>query len=150
MKSILTIIFLCSILLGNLAAQKTNGQLLANKDSIPNFAVGNFMDDYGIKYSITDSVWTQLPKTKYYIIKWNAAQQYLIAKNDTANKSDKGLYTRIDYMQFQGMEPFRWGFCLTAYDATSDSEAEATAAADRKNPRKGCNGFPFSRMKKTE
>ena len=115
-----------------------------------NYVTGSFKDDYGIRYTINDTLWTQHPKTSYHILKWNVKEQYLIAKNGPNNPSEAGLYTRIDYMTFENMEPYTWGFCLTAYNAPSDTAAEAVAAADRKNPRKGCNGFPFSRMKKTD
>lgn len=117
------------------------------KDSIPVLLKGQFADDYDVRYTITDSLWTQHPNARYHIIKWNTEQQYIIARNDDANPSEKGLYSRIDYMFFNNMEPWRWGFCLTVYNATSDSLAELQAAADRKNPRKGCNGYPFSRMR---
>jgi hypothetical protein len=116
----------------------------------PAFAVGNFVDDYKITYSITDSVWIQYPNTRYEIIKWNPEKQYLIAKNASDNKVDANKYTRIDYMTFSGMEPFLWGFCLTAYKAATDQLAEATAEADRQHPKIGCNGYPFSRMKRVE
>ena len=119
------------------------------KPQIPNFVLGNFMDDYKITYTISDTLWVQHPNAKYHIIKWNPEKQYLIAKNDTGNKTDGNKYTRIDYMTFNGMEPFLWGFCLTAYDAATDQIAEETAAADRENPKKGCNRYPFSRMKRT-
>lgn len=119
------------------------------KPQIPAFVIGNFMDDYKITYTISDPLWVQHPNAKYHIIKWNPEKQYLIAKNDTGNKTDGNKYTRIDYMTFNGMEPFLWGFCLTAYDAATDQIAEETAAADRENPKKGCNGYPFSRMKRT-
>jgi len=39
------------------------------------------------------------------------------------------------------------GICLTAYDAETDTIAEKTAYVDRQNPKKECNGYPFSRMK---
>ncbi len=119
-------------------------------DTIPAMILGNFMDDYGIRYSITDSLWLQRPGIKYHIIKWNVKEQYLIAKNDDNNPSEMGLYSRIDYTSFNNMEPFLWGFCLTVYNAKNDSIAEFTAHADRLNPRKGCNGFPFSRMKRID
>jgi hypothetical protein len=48
------------------------------------------------------------------------------------------------------MAPFLWGFCLTTYDAKTIEEAQTKAKADRANPRKGCNGYPFSRMKRTD
>ena len=114
----------------------------------PAYMLGNFEDDYQIKYEITDTLWLQLPNTKFHIIKWNTEQKYIIAKNDAKNHGDGNLYTRIDYMNFDNMEPWKWGYCLTAYNAPTDTSAEATAAADRANPKKGCGGYPFSRMKK--
>lgn len=110
--------------------------------------LGHFMDDYGIKYMITDSLFLQEPDIRYRIIKRSAEEKYIIAKNGNENPSDRNLYTRIDYMTFENMEPFLWGFCYTVYNAGSDAEAEAAAAADRANPRTGCNKFPFSRLKR--
>jgi hypothetical protein len=123
--------------------------LKAQSTKAPIFALGSFTDDYKITYTINDTLWIQHPNVKYHIIKWNPEQQYLVAKNSSGNPSDKNKYTRIDYMTFNGMEPFLWGFCLTIYDAETDKIAEETAYVDRLNPKKGCNGYPFSRMKKT-
>ena len=120
------------------------------KSKAPDFALGNFTDDYGITYAINDSLWVQNPNMKFHILRWNSEMQYLVAKNDPSNKEDVNKYTRIDYMTFAGMEPYNWGFCLTVYDAETNEIAEKTAYVDRKNPKKGCNGYPFSRMKKTE
>lgn len=117
---------------------------------LPALLSGHFKDDYNINYTITDSVWTQHPKTTYRIVKWNQQEQYFIAQNGANNKTDAHLYTRIDYMTFDKMEPYRWGFCLTAYNAPTPQAAEATPPANRQNPRKGCNGFPFSRMKRMD
>lgn len=120
-------------------------------DTIPVTMPAIFSDDYGIRYTISDSLWVQHPSSRYHILRWNKEKQYIIAKNDAQNKSDAGLYTRIDYMKFTGMEPYTWGFCLSVYKAVSDSIAEfGPNKTDRTNPRKGCNGFPFSRMKKSE
>lgn len=116
----------------------------------PEMIKGNFMDDYKITYTINDTLWIQKPNAKYHIIKWNEKEQYLIARNDKNNPADGDLYTRIDYMTFENMAPFLWGFCLSAYNAKTEAEAEAVKIADRANPRKGCNGFPFSRMKRVE
>jgi len=112
--------------------------------------IGSFEDDYEIRYKINDTLWLQLPDIRFHIIKWNPEKKYLIAKNDAKNPGDGNLYTRIDYMTFDNMEPWKWGYCLTAYNATTDAAAEATAAADRDNPMKGCGGYPFSRMKKAK
>ena len=118
------------------------------RTSLPALLKGTFEDDYGIKYTINDSLWIQQPNAKYHIINCDTTEQYLLVQNDNANKTDGGLFTRIDYMNFTGMEPFRWGFCLTIYNANTLEKAKATAIADRKNPKVGCSGFPFSRMKK--
>jgi hypothetical protein len=118
------------------------------KESLPAFLKGTFEDDYGIRYSINDTLWIQHPGAKYHIINWDTTAQYLLVQNDKANKTDGGLFTRIDYMNFSGMEPFRWGFCLTIYNANTLEKAKAILIADRKNPKIGCSGFPFSRMKR--
>ncbi|HSU28325.1 MAG TPA: DUF1579 family protein [Chitinophagaceae bacterium] len=117
-------------------------------DSVPSMLKGNFSDDYGIKYTISDTLWLQQPNARYHIIKWDTINQFILARNDDKNPSEAGLYTRIDYMNFSNMEPYLWGFCLTVYDAKTLEEAETKAKADRANPRKGCGGFPFSRMKR--
>lgn len=119
-------------------------------DTIPSMVRGNFVDDYGIRYSVTDSLWTQFPDVKFHIISWDTTAQYLLARNDDKNPSEQGLYTRIDYMRFNNMAPFMWGFCLTTYNAKTIEEAQTKSKADRENPRKGCNGYPFSRMKRTD
>jgi hypothetical protein len=116
---------------------------------LPAFMTGNFTDDYNIRYTITDSLWLQQPVSSYQVLRIDTLQQYLIAKNGAHNPSDQNLYTRIDYMRFENMAPYHWGFCLTMYNAASDSLAAAAQPADRQNPRKGCNSYPFSRMKRT-
>lgn len=125
-------------------------QAAVHTDTIPVMLKGKFTDDYGIRYMVTDTVWTQLPNVTYHIISWNLEEEYLLARNDANNPSEPGLYTRIDFMRFSNMEPFLWGFCLTTYDARSVEEAEKKAKADRANPKKGCNGYPFSRMKRVD
>lgn len=127
-----------------------NSKRTPNADKIPTMFKGNFVDDYGIRYTVNDTLFMQLPRTKYHIIKWNVKDQYIVARNDDQNPGESGLYTRIDYMQFSNMEPWKWGFCLSIYDAKTDQIAETAAKADRQNPMKGCNGFPFSRMKRKE
>ena len=119
-------------------------------DTIPSLIKGNFTDDYGIRYSINDTVWTQLPGVKYHILVCDSTEKYLLLRNDDKNPSEPGLYTRIDYMSFSNMAPFYWGFCLTTYDAKTLEEAKSKSNADRANPKKGCNNYPFSRMKRVE
>lgn len=111
---------------------------------------GNFEDDYGSKYNISETLWQQYPSAKYHIIKHNEAEQYLIARNDDNNKSEPGLFTRIDYVILDNMLPYKWAFCLSVFDAKDLVTAENGYKANKENPRKGCNGFPFSRMKLVE
>ena len=116
----------------------------------PAFLQGDFEDDYGIMYSIDQNEWRQLPHAKYHILKWATDDQYLIARNDEANPGEAGLWTRIDWVEFSGMPPFEWGFCISAYDASSAEAAESVDIVKRDAPRTGCNGYPFSRMRRTE
>ncbi len=149
MSKIIICLFLCFLVNGEV--RRNSMQLIAAPiliDSFPQILKGNFMDDYGIRYTITDSLWIQHPAIRYHILKYNSKENYIIAKNDETNSSNPSLYTRIDYMLFTNMKPYEWGFCLSVYNAITDSAAEFTYKADRENPRKGCNGFPFSRMKK--
>lgn len=124
---------------------KNQGKTL---QQVPETLIGSFKDDYGSEYQISNTEWRQGNGIKYHLLLYNKSDKYFIAKNDSANPSDGNLYNRIDIMYFENMEPWRWGYCLTVYKATSVEEAINTAAADRLNPRKGCNGYPFSRMKR--
>jgi hypothetical protein len=113
----------------------------------PGVMRGAFTDDYGNAFAISDSLFAQQPHGRFEIVEWNVREQFVIAHNAATNSSDPGLWTRIDWMQFEGMAPYTWGFCLTAYKAPTREAARVTPAADRANPRTGCNGYPFSRMK---
>lgn len=135
------------LLFGLLSVITVTGKNARRAATAPDFMKGKFKDDYGIKYEVSDTLWIQLPKTKFHIIKWNNEEQYLLARNDDGNPGEGGLYTKIDYMQFSNMSPWKWGYCLTAYEAKTQALAESMAKPDRSRPKTGCNGFPFSRMK---
>lgn len=115
----------------------------------PSFLIGNYEDDYGIKYTIDDTLWFQRPSAKYHILEWVPEPGYLIAQNDSSNVSGGGLFTRIDWVELEGMPPFKWAFCMSAYNAESIEDAKSVDVANREAPRTGCNGFPFSRMQST-
>ncbi len=108
---------------------------------------GTFTDDYGNTYSISDTLFTQQPHGKFEIMEWHTQAQFVVARNAATNTSDPGLWTRIDWMLLPNMSPYTWAFCFTAYRAPTRDAARNTPAADRNNPRTGCNGYPFSRMK---
>ena len=114
----------------------------------PPFLLGDFVDDYGMEYRITAEEWLHRPDSRLRIVEWNVSGQYLIAQNESANVSDGGLWTRIDWMQFEGMPPYEWGYCYSVYDAPTADSAGRGTVADRSTPRTGCNGHPFSRMRR--
>ncbi|MGH9883939.1 MAG: hypothetical protein ACREBE_00305 [bacterium] len=113
----------------------------------PPLILGDFEDDYGGRHTVSASEWIQ-GRDRYRIVRWDAAGQYLVAQNDSGNHSAAGKWTRIDWMSFSDMAPYDWGFCFTAYEAATRTAAEATTIANRASPRTGCNGFPFSRMRR--
>lgn len=84
----------------------------------------------------------------YEIAAWHVDSQYLIARNAATNPSAPGLWTRIDWMLLSDMAPYTWAYCLSAYEAPTRDAAEGARTADRRTPRTGCNGFPFSRMQR--
>lgn len=110
--------------------------------------IGDFQDDYNIDYSISDSTWILHPNYHFQILIHDMEEQYLICKNGLNNSSEAGLFSRIDYIKLKENNDYQWAFCLSKYDATTAEEAESSQAADKSNPMNGCNGFPFSRMKR--
>ncbi|HTE45598.1 MAG TPA: hypothetical protein VK636_10170, partial [Gemmatimonadaceae bacterium] len=83
----------------------------------------------------------------YHIVRSVLSGQYLIAHNDSANRGAPGRWTRIDWVKLDGMPPYTWGFCFSAYDARSAATAESVSIARPATPKTGCNGFPYTRMK---
>ncbi len=119
----------------------------ATASAVDTTLIGEFADDYGSAYTISGTEWRHGARARYHITKWVADQQYLIAHNNASNPSDAGLWTRIDWVRLD-MPPYTWAFCMSAYKAPTAAAAESTLVARRDTPRTGCNGFPFSRMKR--
>jgi hypothetical protein len=109
--------------------------------------LGRFNDDYGNAFRVTATLFQQLPNGRFHIVEWHATEHFFVARNDAGNRSDAGLWTRIDWMPFSDMAPYTWGFCMTAYRAATQEAARATPPPNRATPRTGCNGHPFSRMR---
>ena len=114
----------------------------------PAALLGDFTDDYGGRYTITRERLTHGERSVYRIVEWHVAEQFLIAQNAETNPAHAGSWTRIDWLPFSDQGPFTWGYCFTVYDAPTREAARAATAADRRSPRSGCNGFPFSRMQR--
>lgn len=115
---------------------------------VPPMSLGRFVDDYGIGYRVTRDEWRQADEARYGITEWNVEGRYLLARNGADNPSDAGLWTRIDWVELQPGSEFEWAFCYAIYDAESSEAARAAPATGRGSPRDGCNGYPFSRMKR--
>lgn len=116
--------------------------------SISEFMRGNFEDDYRVTYSVSDSVFKMEEHTKIHIVEWNLEEQFFLGQNDSSNIYDPLLYSRIDWMKFENMGEFEWGFCMSAYNEISLDSARAVSVVNREDPKTGCNGYPFSRMKR--
>ena len=108
--------------------------------------IGHFSDDYGITYSITDSTWSQQPGSTYEITEMLEDEQSLILLQP-ATDSTAALWTRVDWMLFDDMDPWKWGYCYSGWDLPSREAALGTLSADRTTPRTGCGDFPFSRLR---
>ena len=122
--------------------------LLAQGSSPPALVLGEFVDDYGGRHTVSHEQWVQHPANRYRIVRWSPEGQYLIAQNDSSNRGAPRRWTRIDWMPLPGMPPYEWAFCFSAYDAATAAVAESSAVARRSTPRTGCNGFPFTRMRR--
>jgi len=114
----------------------------------PDEVLGTFEDDYGSTHHVSASAWRHGTHSTYKIQTWHTDSQYFIARNASSNRSGGGLYTRIDWMSLRDMAPYTMAFCLSAYEANTPAEAEATRVANRSTPKTGCNRFPFSRLKR--
>ncbi|NNF34237.1 MAG: hypothetical protein HKN68_09015 [Saprospiraceae bacterium] len=110
--------------------------------------IGTWADDYEINYKIDDHLWKMGSEITFHVIEWNRNKNFIIVENDSNNAYNAGQYSRIDYIILDNMKPYEWAFCLTAYDKDTAIDARNTPAADGENPKSGCNGFPFSRMKR--
>jgi len=112
-----------------------------------NLVLGAFEDDYGNRYAVTGDAWVMNDGARYSVMRWDREGRYVILQNDAGNATGGGLWTRIDWAELDGMDPWVWAFCMSAYDAPTPEAATASLIADRRTLRTGCNGFPFSRMK---
>lgn len=108
---------------------------------------GTFVDDYGDTFRISARVFEQRPAAMYHFVEWHADSQYVIARNDSANASHPGAWTRIDWMTLDS-PPYSWAFCFAAWKAPTLAAARAATRPDRSTPRTGCNGYPFSRLQR--
>jgi hypothetical protein len=110
--------------------------------------IGEFQDDYGDRHTITTGEWLQRPRNRFHILRWAPGARFLIAQNDSTNRGGRGRWTRIDWLRLDGMPPYEWAFCFSAYDAPSAAAAESVTIAKPETPKTGCNGYPYTRMRR--
>ena len=111
--------------------------------------LGTFEDDYGLRFEITPTSWSQEPGATLVVVEWLDEERSILAHSSLdASSSGVPSWTRIDWVLLEDMDPWSWGFCLAVWDAPSREAALAAPPADRDRPRTGCNGFPFSRMRR--
>ena len=130
------------------ASLEGQAQPRTDRPSPPPAQLGEFIDDYGIRYVVTERLWLQGAEARYEITEWNGERRFLIARNGAENPTEAGLWTRVDWVALESGTDFEWAFCYAVFDAESQEAARAGAASDRDTPRTGCNGFPFSRMRR--
>ena len=132
-----------------LAALPRAGQ--AQREPLPPAAIfGSWIDDYGNGFEVDSISFWQKPAAKYAVVSWHPADQFLIARRDPTTADSRTLWLRVDWMKLDGMPPWQWAFCFTAWNALTREAAEKTIPADRSTPRTGCGGYPFSRMRLSE
>lgn len=113
----------------------------------PPLVLGTFTDDYGHRFTLTQTRWTQHPTMRFDIVRWQPRERYLVARVVPDSTGVPAQWARIDWVVLPPEQaPYTWAFCLSAYDAPTRAAAEATRVARPETPRTGCNGFPFSRM----
>lgn len=108
-----------------------------------------FVDDYGTGHTIDDSLWVHGPRNRYHLVEWHPESGFVLARNDVANVADGGRYDRIDWLMLRDGNEWTWAFCIATWDAPSLAAARAVTLADTTNPRSGCGGYPFTRMRRS-
>ncbi|NOZ01038.1 MAG: hypothetical protein GXP54_04015 [Deltaproteobacteria bacterium] len=106
---------------------------------------GSWVDDFGGTHLITNDTWTMGASMSgvFHITSYDNDSHYIIAHNDDANQFSPGLYSRFDWTFFDQV----LYFCQSSFDAKTEDQALATAAADPTDPTAGgCGGFPWSKL----
>jgi hypothetical protein len=142
-------LWLCLLVSGVACASAATRRDPASGLRLATVPIGQFFDDYGSMQTVSATEWRQGAYARYQIVAWDTVARYLIARNDSANPTAGGRWTRIDWVPLDGMPPWRWGFCFSAYGAETREAAEATRIARPETPRTGCNGHPYSRLRPT-
>lgn len=112
----------------------------------PAVLLGDFVDDYDTRYRLTADRFRE-GRTTYRIVEWQPAAEYLLAQQTDSTGADLARWSRFDWVMLPDQGVYRWGYCHSAWRAPSLDSARRTLVVDRTNPRRGCNGHPFTRMR---
>lgn len=106
--------------------------------------LGIYRDGWGTSHTIRHTGWIQEfdgQESLFRILSVNLDQGYLVAENDSGNQYSPGLFSRLDWITFQG----RLYFCHTRFDAATAADAESAPAPEKKHPdQSGCQGFAWT------
>ena len=112
--------------------------------------LGLWVDDYGDEHNITQSVWSQGKANNYNIkVVNNSGDAWLVAQNDARNQWDRLKWSRYDWVFNESIpQPYQFGFCMAAWNATTETGAANTSGVNYNDLYKGCFGWPFTIMKR--
>jgi hypothetical protein len=109
--------------------------------------LGDFIDDYNTRYRITTDRFLE-GRTTYRIVEWQPTAKYLLAQHTDSTGANAARWSRFDWVLLPDQGMYRWGYCHSAWRAPSLDSARHTLVVNRDDPRRGCNGHPFTRMRR--
>ena len=110
-------------------------------DAMP--LVGEWVDHWEGHHAISNEGWS-MGESQFHLTAVDATEGWAVAQNDTDNVWNPDLWSRFDWTE---ADHNGWWFCQTAFDADTEDEALATAAADPSDPSSaGCGGFAWTRL----
>jgi len=118
--------------------------------AIPTALRGTFIDDYGTRHTIDDSLWVHGSVNRYHLVEWHPGAHSVITRSGPADAAAGGGFGRIDWLTLAGTDGWEWAFCIVAWDVPSVAAARAVTVADTSHPRSGCGGYPFTRMRRSD
>jgi len=111
--------------------------------------LGMWVDDYGNRHNITEHVWSQGHDNNYNIKQVDCNRSFLVAQNDATNVWDRLKWSRYDWVFSESIPaPYVFGFCMAAWNVTTQREAEMATGVDYRDLYKGCFGWPFTILKR--
>ena len=121
----------------------------AQGETIDPRMLGHWVDDYGNPHNITEHVWSQGHDNNYNIKQVDCNRSFFVAQNDATNIWDRLKWSRYDWVFSESIPaPYMFGFCMAAWNATTQEEAETANGVDYNDLYKGCFGWPFTILKR--